>query len=84
ATAVVERDAGRTASATRVHLLTSGRHLDAVESQVRVLDPANTLARGYSITRRDDGALVRKVADVAPGDELLTTLADGTLRSTAS
>ncbi|HWC68837.1 MAG TPA: exodeoxyribonuclease VII large subunit [Acidimicrobiales bacterium] len=57
------------------------RHLDHVEARVRALDPVHALARGWSITRTGDGHLVRRPADVAAGDELVTTLAAGTLRS---
>jgi exodeoxyribonuclease VII large subunit len=55
--------------------------LDAVAARVRALDPASALARGWSITRRPDGSLVRAAAALTPGDELVTTLADGTVRS---
>jgi exodeoxyribonuclease VII large subunit len=57
------------------------RHLDHLEARVRALDPVHALARGWSITRTGDGHLVRRPADVAAGDELVTTLAAGTLRS---
>jgi exodeoxyribonuclease VII large subunit len=49
---------------------------------VRALDPARTLARGWSITHDADGKLIRSVDDVAAGTELVTTVADGTVRST--
>ena len=35
------------------------RHLDAVAARVRLLDPVHTMARGWSITRTADGAVVR-------------------------
>ena len=57
------------------------RGLDGLEARVRSLDPALVLARGWSITRRTDGTLVRSVDAVTPGDELVTTLADGSVRS---
>jgi exodeoxyribonuclease VII large subunit len=40
------------------------------------------VARGWSITRRADGSLVRSVADVSPGDPLVTRVAGGTVTST--
>jgi exodeoxyribonuclease VII large subunit len=58
------------------------RVLDGVETRVRALDPARTLARGWSITHDADGKLIRSVDDVAAGTELVTTVADGTVRST--
>lgn len=68
--------------AVRTHLRRSSEQLDAAENHVRLLDPVNTLARGWSITRTASGAVVRSVVDVAPGDELVTTVTDGTIRST--
>lgn len=65
-------------------LAAAGRHLDAVESQVRALDPARALARGWSITRTADGRVARSVAALAAGDELTTTLAGGEVRSTVT
>ncbi len=58
------------------------RHLDAIATRVRALDPALILRRGWSLTRRDDGRLVRSVQDVSPGDGIVTHLLDGTLDST--
>jgi len=58
------------------------RRLTALAVHVDALDPARTLARGYSITRTADGRLVRAAHDVAAGDHLLTTLARGTIGST--
>ena len=60
----------------------ASRRLDAVEAQVRALDPARALARGWSITRDGSGRVVRSAAAVRPGDALVTTLADGQVRST--
>ncbi|MDQ2649578.1 MAG: hypothetical protein M3Z03_08480, partial [Actinomycetota bacterium] len=58
------------------------RSVTSIEARVRALDPERTLARGWSITRGPDGSVVRHPHDVAPGDELITQLRDGRLRST--
>jgi exodeoxyribonuclease VII large subunit len=58
--------------------------LDRLEAQVRALDPARTLARGWSITRDAGGRVLRSVAAVAEGDTITTTLADGEVRSTVT
>jgi exodeoxyribonuclease VII large subunit len=58
------------------------RDIDGVDARVRALDPRRLLARGWSITRTDDGALVRSAATTQPGSRLVTTVADGELRST--
>ncbi len=70
----LHREAGRA-------LTGADRRLDATESRAKGLDPAVALARGWSITRAGDGRVVRSVTAVAAGDELVTTLHDGTVRS---
>jgi exodeoxyribonuclease VII large subunit len=62
----------------------SDQMLDSVEARVRALDPASALARGWSITRRRDGSIVRDGRDLLPGDELVTTLARGRVHSTVT
>ena len=59
-----------------------GDRLDSAESHLRALDPARILARGWSITRQSDGALVRSVDGIVAGTTLLTTLVDGRVTST--
>ena len=51
------------------------------EAEGLKLDPAHTLARGWSITRTISGQIVRDAGDVAPGDTITTTFATGTARS---
>jgi exodeoxyribonuclease VII large subunit len=55
--------------------------LDHLHAQIRAYDPSAMLARGWSITTGPDGRVVRRVADVHGGDVLVTTVADGSLRS---
>ena len=43
--------------------------------------PERTLARGFSLTRDATGRLVRTAAQVAPGDQIITELAEGRLAS---
>ncbi len=45
------------------------------------LSPLAVLARGYTVTQRDDYTLLQSTQQVKWGDELITTLADGTVRS---
>ena len=83
------RDADRRAGeqARRVHhrapraLGEAERAVSSLASRVRALDPDRTLARGWSITRRTDGTVVRSPDDVAEGDELRTLVVGGELRS---
>jgi exodeoxyribonuclease VII large subunit len=57
------------------------RHLEAVAHRLRLLDPVHTMARGWSITRSADGRTVRDAAQLQPGDEIVSTFANGTARS---
>lgn len=62
----------------------SGRatnRLDEIEHRLALLDPAQLLAKGWSITRGDDGRLVTDPADVAVGTKLVTTVAGGVIKS---
>ena len=58
------------------------RELDNAATRVRLLDPRNVLARGWSITRTATGRVVRSVNEVASGDVIVTVVADGTVVST--
>ena len=62
-------------------LTATERRLDLTEARLRALDPTRLLARGWTITRRDDGALVRSTHDITPGDTLVTRVVDGDVRS---
>ena len=46
-------------------------------ARVDAVDPAVQLARGWTITRNADGAIVRSAADLGPGDALTTDFLDG-------
>lgn len=74
--------AGRLVRSTTVALSRHGDQLTALTARLRALDPAAILARGWSITRRAGGDLVRSTTDVRGGDALETRFADGTVRST--
>lgn len=56
--------------------------LVGLAARARAHDPALALARGWTITRDAAGTVVRSADALRPGDELHTTLADGTVRST--
>ncbi|MBQ9003081.1 MAG: exodeoxyribonuclease VII large subunit [Eggerthellaceae bacterium] len=43
------------------------------------LSPVNTLARGYSITRNEEGSIVRHVGEAPAGTRIEVTVSDGTL-----
>ncbi|MBO0829843.1 MAG: exodeoxyribonuclease VII large subunit, partial [Streptosporangiales bacterium] len=48
-----------------------------VLARVVALSPAATLARGYAVVQRTDGAVVGSTGDVAPGDDVTVRLVDG-------
>jgi exodeoxyribonuclease VII large subunit len=63
-------------------LALAGQRLDGAEARRRSFDPALALARGWSVTRDGAGRVVRSVQDAPAGTRLVTTVADGDLRST--
>ena len=56
--------------------------IDALADRVRLLDPVNTMARGWSITRNANGQTIRDVTKLKSGDKLVTTFANGSASST--
>ena len=75
------------ASLTRAvdrHLERAERDLTGWAAVAAAADPTRVLARGFSVTRTDDGRLVRAPDQVAPGEGLVTTLAGGAVRSTVA
>ena len=47
----------------------------------RGYDPARTLARGWTITRDEQGRPVRSIGDAPAGTRLVTTVVDGIVKS---
>ena len=89
ATAVLDRRAdrlddlvGRLRRSPMATLDRQAERLAGVTDNLRALDPARILARGWSITRLADGTLVRSMTDTAVGDTLVTHVTGGTVTST--
>ena len=82
ALAALDRAVDRLSLASRHGLRAADLRLDTAAARTKALDPAIALARGWSISRRDDGSVVRSVADVASGETVHTQVADGTFTST--
>ena len=59
-------------------------NLDHLDARVRALDPAVLLRRGWSITRDVDGSVISRVAQVSPGDTIVTEVLDGAIISNVS
>lgn len=80
----LERAAERARERLRTRLEAVERRLELAGGKLAALDPEAILGRGYSILFAADGRTpVRSVADVAPGTDLVTRLADGRVRSRA-
>jgi exodeoxyribonuclease VII large subunit len=73
--------AGRRLRAAPRALAAERRRLDGLAGVVRANDPGRMLARGWSVTRTSGGSLVRSPRNVAIGDQVVTTVAGGTLHS---
>jgi exodeoxyribonuclease VII large subunit len=58
-----------------------GLRLDAAARSLELVGPLAVLRRGFSCTHREDGSIVRSIADVAPGASIRTRVADGTFGS---
>ena len=55
--------------------------VEAMARELEAVGPASVLERGYSITRRADGRMVRSAAGVKAGEQLVTQVSDGRIES---
>lgn len=58
--------------------------LRSLASHLEALSPLAVLGRGYSLTQRADGELLREPGQVMPGDQLITRLAHGRVTSSVT
>lgn len=72
---------GRMGRAMASRLESRRRDLARSAAQLEALSPLGVLARGYSLTQRADGAIVRGAADVKVGETIRTRLAGGVIVS---
>lgn len=62
--------------------LTQKQHSCGVlAAKLDALSPLTVLARGYSVTENIDGKIIRSIADVRWGDEIVTQVGDGNVIS---
>ncbi len=72
----------RLARGAQQRLLQMRGQMDAWSARLNALSPLNVLARGYSLTRREnDQFVVRRAEDVRPGDRLVTLVQHGSIVS---
>lgn len=50
--------------------------------RLRLLSPLASLDRGWALVRREDGSLLRSIADAVAGEPIDITVRDGTVRAT--
>jgi exodeoxyribonuclease VII large subunit len=55
--------------------------VEAAASRLETLSPLNVLRRGYSLTRTEDGSLIRDAASVQPGQAIITRVETGEITS---
>ncbi len=61
----------------------AGDDIAHTKARLLALSPAATLRRGYAIVQDTEGAVVRSVADVSPGEHLIVRFAEDELSVTA-
>ena len=71
----------RLENAAKNQLERAKQRLVSLQRSTALLGPEQTLQRGYSITRKMTGEILQRSGDVEPGDEILTRLAEGEVRS---
>lgn len=79
--AEIEDHRRRSLHASRRGLEVTTHRLDALDARAKAHDPRLALARGWSISRNEDGSVIRSSADVRPGAVISTEFADGTVES---
>ncbi|MCA8916442.1 MAG: exodeoxyribonuclease VII large subunit [Planctomycetes bacterium] len=58
-----------------------GEKLNALGAQLEALSPLKVLERGYSITRDEQGRVLKRARDAKEGETLVTKLAEGSIVS---
>ncbi|MCP4304095.1 MAG: exodeoxyribonuclease VII large subunit [bacterium] len=81
ATAGLDRMSARVGESAGRAMKAATARLGDLEHRLSLLDPARLLAKGWSITRTDDGELVTSPETVAAGTTLQTTVAGGNIES---
>ncbi|WP_422767270.1 exodeoxyribonuclease VII large subunit [Photobacterium leiognathi subsp. mandapamensis] len=77
----LERSEKRLYDALDRKLLNARHKLAVAAEKLETVSPLATLARGYSITRNEQGDVIRKASQVKAGDTLITTVTDGEIHS---
>ena len=62
----------------------SRHEIERLAASLEALSPFKVLARGYSMTQKDDGTVVSMIQQVSVGDILQVCVSDGTISCTAT
>lgn len=81
AEARIDQLAVRASRSSRSDMRRQLARLANLERMCRQLSPGRTLRRGFSITRGEDGKVLRAATEVASGSRLQTQLAEGVISS---
>jgi exodeoxyribonuclease VII large subunit len=73
--------AARLTRAANQRVAHSSEKIAGLAARLESLSPLNVLTRGYSLTLKAGGKLVRASTDVQPGELLITRVASGEIRS---
>ncbi len=71
----------RLAELQRGRLFDARRRLHGDAAKLEAMSPLKVMARGYSVTFRADGHVVRRATDVAPGDSITVRVAGAACES---
>ena len=74
----------RLISAQNMQLSRKYQRYIAMTAKLDAMSPLKVLTRGYAMAQKEDAQIVRSVADVAPGDTVRVTLADGAFTATVT
>lgn len=74
----------RLAHSGRRHLDQGREQLASLSRNLNAVSPLAVLDRGFSISLTESSQVVRQTTDVAPGQNLVTRLADGTVHSSVT
>jgi exodeoxyribonuclease VII large subunit len=69
----------RLARAVRQRLTQDSERVEALAGRLEALSPLNVLSRGYALTRKQDGTVVRDARELRPGERFFVDLQRGRL-----
>lgn len=67
--------------ALQTNLRFSRKRVESTIQMLNSLSPLQVIGRGYSLSQRTDGAIIRSVKEVRVGEKMTTRISDGTLES---